>query len=54
MVFVRSLLSISPVSPGELTRKGVVTPITNDIYTPVLEELKAEGIQATIRTQDDV
>ena len=39
--------------PGELTRKGVVTPTTDDIYIPVLEELKAEGIQATIRTQED-
>ena len=31
---------------GELKRTGVVIPTTEDIYVPILEKLKEDGIQA--------
>lgn len=30
---------------GEYTRKGVVAPMTRDIYEPMIERLHREGIQ---------
>ena len=36
---------------GELTTRGIVTPTTSDIYTPILRRLKAEGIEATFSTE---
>jgi hypothetical protein len=30
---------------GELKRRGVVIPTTEDIYVPILEKLKEYGIQ---------
>lgn len=32
---------------GEIKKRGVVTPITEDIYKPILRALKNEGIEAS-------
>ena len=32
---------------GELVNKGVILPFSKDIYHPILNRLKAEGIRAT-------
>ena len=32
---------------GEICKRGVVIPTTSDIYDPILERLKKEGIQAS-------
>ena len=36
---------------GEICKKGVVVPTTSDIYEPILELLKKEGIQATVESK---
>eukprot|EP00731_Ephydatia_muelleri_P001401 Em0001g1401a len=36
------------VSIGEIRKKGVVRPTTKDVYVPILERLKLEGIEATV------
>ena len=33
---------------GEIKTKGVVRPTTKDVYLPILERLKLEGIEATV------
>ena len=33
---------------GEIRKKGVVRPTTKDVYVPILERLKLEGIEATV------
>lgn len=33
---------------GEIRKKGVVRPTTKDVYMPILERLKLEGIEATV------
>ena len=33
---------------GELQRKGVVRPVTEDVYKPMLHRLKEEGVQYTV------
>ena len=32
--------------PGEIQRKGVLVPMSQDIYRPMLTRLKQEGIRA--------
>lgn len=32
---------------GEIQRRGVVMPFTQDIYRPMLQRLRAEGLTAT-------
>ena len=32
-------------APGEFTRKGVLRPVTKDIYTPILDRLESLGIK---------
>jgi len=41
------------VHAGKFKRRGVVTPVTKDIYQPVLEELKEEGITFHERSSED-
>ncbi|XP_072038762.1 alpha-aminoadipic semialdehyde synthase, mitochondrial-like [Amphiura filiformis] len=36
---------------GELVNKGVVIPLSKDVYHPILNRLKAEGIRATSKTK---
>ena len=36
------------VLSGEIRKKGVVRPTTKDVYMPILERLKLEGIEATV------
>ena len=36
---------------GEICKKGIVVPTTSDIYEPILEQLKKEGIQATVESK---
>lgn len=33
---------------GEIKKKGVVRPVTKDVYQPILDRLKLEGIEATV------
>ena len=33
---------------GELQRKGVVRPVTEDVYKPMLHKLKEEGVEYTV------
>ena len=33
---------------GELKTKGIVVPTSKDIYEPILEKLKGEGIMAKV------
>lgn len=37
--------SVCLLSAGEITAKGLVTPMTKDIYGPALARLKEEGLQ---------
>lgn len=38
---------------GEIKKKGIVIPTTKDIYLPILEKLKEEGIVAN-KSQSDL
>nr|XP_054750368.1 alpha-aminoadipic semialdehyde synthase, mitochondrial-like [Lytechinus pictus] len=38
------------VLEGEIQQKGVVLPLSKDIYKPILNRLQAEGIRASSRS----
>ncbi len=33
---------------GEIKKHGIVTPISEDVYKPILRALKREGIEASV------
>uniref|UniRef100_A0A5K3FLY5 Sacchrp_dh_C domain-containing protein n=1 Tax=Mesocestoides corti TaxID=53468 RepID=A0A5K3FLY5_MESCO len=46
-VGIPAAIAARMILDGKIQRKGYVLPLTSDIYEPILEELKNEGIQAT-------
>jgi saccharopine dehydrogenase (NAD+, L-glutamate forming) len=42
-------ISVKLILTGKISRKGVLLPVTDDIYTPVLAELETFGIRFTER-----
>lgn len=49
MLSVENLQFSTALFTGEIQRKGVVVPLTLDIYQPILSRLAQEGIKATER-----
>ena len=45
-ITVHTLRSVIFFILGELKTKGIVIPTTKDIYVPILEKLKEDGIEA--------
>ena len=42
------------VSPGVITQKGILAPMSKDIYEPILHLLEKEGIRCVDETFDFV
>ena len=50
-VAIPTAIAAQMILTGEICKKGVVVPTTSDIYEPILEQLKKEGIQATVESK---
>ena len=44
LLFKNIIISIKFFSLGEIRDRGVIVPVKRTIYTPILNELKREGI----------
>jgi saccharopine dehydrogenase-like NADP-dependent oxidoreductase len=51
-VGVPCAIATQMVLEGKLQRKGVVTPLTPDVYEPLLENLAEHGIQMMETVED--
>jgi hypothetical protein len=40
------IVFVKPFIPGEIQKKGIVVPFDQQIYNPILNRLKQEGIRA--------